>query len=149
MNNKRVMRNHIGNINRAAGTAGGTRYEFILSQDDLLRAYFESHKDLNYNLRKESKRDRFIMNTPAMQQEINKICGNAIQKASKELAELVAADARNEVERQINAALGGSAATTSKNNSSRSTSALSNAIVGGLMSGIGGIINDMFESEDY
>ena len=102
------MRNHIGNIKRAAGTAGGTRYEFILSQDDLLRAYFESHKDLNYNLRKEVKRDRFILNSSAMQQEINKICGNAIQKAGKELAELVAVDARTEIEKQICAAFGSS-----------------------------------------
>ena len=152
MNNKRIVRNHIGNINRAAGNSGtGSRYEFIMSQDDLMNAYFQSHRDLAYSLRKEVKRDRFVLNSAGLQKELKRICDDAIQKASKQLAELVAADARTEVERQIGAALSGkSAAAASKNISrSRSTSQLSNAIVGGLMSGIGGILSDMFDSEDY
>ena len=153
MNSKQVMRNHIGNINRAAGNSGtGSRYEFIMSQDDLMNAYFQSHKDLNYALLKQSKRDRFLVaNSAGLQKELKKICDDAIQKASKQLAELVAADARNEVERQIGAALSGKSAATASNNISRSqkTSALSDAIVGGFMSGIGGILNDMFDSEDY
>ena len=143
-----AMKRHIGNIKRAAGeqnTRG--RYEYILSQDDLMRAYFESKKDLAYNLRKEVKRDRFILNSAAMQEEINKICGNAIQKAGKELAELVAVDARTEIEKQIAAAFGGSTAAKGSNKSS--TSALSNAIVGGLTSGLGSILNDMFYDNDY
>ena len=115
-----------------------------------MNAYFDSHKDLNYALRKEVKRNRVVMNPAGLEKELNRICGNAIIKASKELAELVAADARNEVERQLNAALSGrSAAAKSSNISrSRSTSKLSDAIVGGLMSGIGGILSDMFDNED-
>ena len=143
-----TMKRHIGNINKSAGTTSGTRYEFILSQDDLLRAYFESHKDLAYNLRKEVKRDRFVLNSAAMQQEINKICGKAIQGASKELAELVAADARTEIEKQICAAFGSSNPAAKRSNKN-STSALSNAIVGGLASGLGSILNDMFYDNDY
>lgn len=152
MNNKRAMRNHIGNINRVAGNSGtGSRYEFIMSQDDLMNAYFQSHRDLAYNLRKEVKRDRFVLNSAGLEKELKRICDDAIQKASKQLAELVAADARNEVERQIGAALSGKSAATASNNISRSqkTSALSDAIVGGFMSGIGGILSDMFDSEDY
>lgn len=151
MNSKKIMRNHIANINRAAGNSGtGSRYEFIMSQDDLMNAYFKSHRDLNYALRKMSKRDRFLVaNSAGLEKELKRICDDAIQKASKQLAELVAQDARNEVERQIGAALGGRPATVSKNNSSRSTSALSDAIVGGFMSGIGGILSDMFDSDDY
>lgn len=149
--NSKQMRNHIGNINRVAGNSGtGSRYEFIMSQDDLMRAYFQSHRDLAYNLRKEVKRDRFVLNSAGLEKELKRICDDAIQKASKELAELVAADARNEVERQLGAALGGRPATVSKNISrSQKTSALSDAIVGGFMSGIGGILSDMFDSEDY
>ena len=146
------MKNHIGNLKRTAGqNPSGNRYEYILSQDDLMRAYFESRRDLAYNLRKEVKRDRFILNSAGLEKELKKICDDAIQKASKQLAELVAADARNEVERQIGAALSGKSAATASNNISRSqkTSALSDAIVGGFMSGIGGILSDMFDSEDY
>lgn len=151
MNNKRAMRNHIGNINRVAGNSGtGNRYEFIMSQDDLMNAYFQSHRDLVYNLRKEVKRDRFVLNSAGLEKELKRICDDAIQKASKQLAELVAADARNEVERQIGAALSGKSAAKSNNISrSQKTSALSDAIVGGFMSGIGGILSDMFDSEDY
>ena len=148
MNTNRAFKQHKQMLNRINGITGGNgRYEFILSQEDLMNAYFQSHRDLQYNLRKESKRDRFIMNTPAMQEEINRICGDAIQKASKQSAELVAIDARNEVINQLNVALTGRPAAASNNN--HRTSALANAIVGGLMSGIGGIINDMFDSEDY
>ena len=151
MNSKQIMRNHIANINRVAGNSGtGSRYEFIMSQDDLMNAYFNSHRDLAYNLRKEVKRDRIVMNAAALEKELKKICDDILQNASKELAELVAQDARTEVERQLNAALSGRPAAASNNISrSRSTSKLSDAIVGGFMSGIGSILNDMFDSEDY
>ena len=142
-----TMKRHIGNINKSVGTISGNRYEYILSQDDLMRAYFESHKDLNYNLRKEVKRDRFILNSSAMQQEINKICGKAIQGASKELAELVAADARTEIEKQICAAFGSSNPAAKRSNKN-STSALANAIVGGITSGFGDILSDMLYGDD-
>lgn len=153
MNSKQIIRNHIANINRVAGNSGtGSRYEFIMSQDDLMNAYFNSHKDLNYALLKQSKRDRFLVaNSAGLQKELKKICDDILQNASKELAELVAQDARTEVERQLNAALSGKTAATASNNisRSRSTSKLSDAIVGGFMSGIGGILSDMFDSEDY
>ena len=152
MNSKQIMRNHIANINRVAGNSGtGSRYEFIMSQDDLMNAYFNSHRDLAYNLRKEVKRDRIVMNAAGLQKELKKICDDILQNASKELAELVAQDARTEVERQLNAALSGKTTAAASNNisRSRSTSKLSDAIVGGFMSGIGGILSDMFDSEDY
>ena len=151
MNSKQIMKNHISNINRVAGNSGtGSRYEFIMSQDDLMNAYFNSHRDLAYNLRKEVKRDRIVMNAAGLQKELKKICDDILKNASKELAELVAQDARTEVERQLNAALSGrTAAAAASNNISRSTSKLSDAIVGGFMSGIGGILSDMFDSEDY
>lgn len=151
MNSKKIIRNHIANINRVSGTSGtGSRYEFIISQDDLMNAYFNSHRDLAYNLRKEVKRDRIVMNAAALEKELKKICDDILQNASKKLAELVAQDARTEVERQLNAALSGRPAAASNNISrSSSTSKLSDAIVGGFMSGIGGILSDMFDSEDY
>ena len=152
MNSKQIMKNHIANINKVAGNSGtGSRYEFIMSQDDLMNAYFKSHQDLNYALRKQSKRDRFLVaNSAGLQKELKRICDDILQNTSKELAELVAQDARTEVERQLNAALSGTTAAKSSNISrSRNTSKLANAIVGGFMSGIGGILSDMFDSEYY
>lgn len=151
-NHKAAMQRHIGNIQRAAGNkSGGSeyRYEYILSQDDLMKSYFESHKDLAYALRKEVKRDRYIMNADGLKKDIDRICKEAINAASKELAAMIAHDIQKEVTMQLNGAIQGRTAGAAASKTSSFTMDLSKSLVGGLVSGVRSIFDDMLNSEDY
>lgn len=41
--------------------ASNNRYEYIINQNDLIRAFNDSRNNLNYALLKESKRQRFLI----------------------------------------------------------------------------------------
>ena len=64
------MNHHIGILNKIYGNNDSFRYSYILSQNDLYKAYAESRHDLTYRLKKEVKRDRFVLNTDGLQEEI-------------------------------------------------------------------------------
>lgn len=146
---KRMMKSHIGQLQRAAGGEGtGGRYEYILSQDELMNAYMQSRKDLTYALRKEAKRDRFVMNSAGLQKEINKICAEAIDEASKQMAAMVEQDARNAIERAM-ASIGGTPAPAANSRSTNTGALLGKSLANGLMKGLGGILDDMMSSDDY
>lgn len=148
MNRKQIFNQHQQMLRKSNGIGGnGGKYEFILTQDDLMRAYFEKRKDLAYDLKMERKRDRILLNASALEKELTRICDNVIKNASKEISELIANDIQIAVNNQLGAVISGKPLKTSSNKSY--TTALSNSIVGGLMSGLGGIINDMFDSDDY
>lgn len=148
MNRKQMFNQHQEMLRKSNGIGGnGGKYEFILSHNDLMRAYFEKRKDLSYDLKMERKRDRILLNATALEKELTRICNNVISKASKEISELIANDIQIAVNNQLGAVISGKPLKTSSNKSY--TTALSNSIVGGLMSGLGGIINDMFDSDDY
>lgn len=148
MNSKQIFNQHQQMLRKSNGIGGnGGKYEFILTHNDLMRAYFEKRKDLSYDLKMERKRDRILLNASALEKELTRICDNVIKNASKEISELIANDIQIAVNNQLGAVIGGKPLKTSSNKSY--TTALSNSIVGGLMSGLGGIINDMFDSDDY
>ena len=151
MNAKRMFNQHQKMLNQANGiranSGNNSKYEFILTHNDLMRAYFEKRKDLSYDLKMERKRDRILLNATALEKELTRICDNVIKNASKEISELIANDIQIAVNNQLGAVISGKPLKTSSNKSY--TTALSNSIVGGLMSGLGGIINDMFDSDDY
>lgn len=146
---KRMMKSHIGQLQRAAGGKGtGSRYEYILSQDELMNAYMQSRKDLNYALRKEAKRDRFVMNSAGVQKEMNKICNTAIQEASKQMAAMIEQDARNAIERAM-CSISGTPAPAANSRNNNTGALLGRSLANGLMKGIGGILDDMMSSDDY
>lgn len=148
MNSKQTFNQHQQMLKKSNGISGnGGKYEFILTHNDLMRAYFEKRKDLSYDLKMERKRDRILMNASALEKELTRICDNVIKNASKEISELITNDIQIEVNNQLGAIISGKPLKTSNNKSY--TTALSNSIVGGLMSGLGGIINDMFNSDEY
>ena len=101
--------NHLKNLSIIAGHPV-TRYEYIVSQDDLFKAYANAHKDLRYALRKEAKRDRFILNTEGMQKTINETMIDVFTEASDVLSDAVSTDIINKVQGAFN----GSGAASSK-----------------------------------
>lgn len=54
------MTKEIGSFSHSR-TANGSKYEYIISQDQLAKAFNDSRNALNYPLLKESKRQRFLI----------------------------------------------------------------------------------------
>lgn len=89
------MKHHLGNLSRQVGHDVSNRYSYILSQDELLNAYFQQRQDLQYALRKEIKRDRFILNSRGLEKELNRILEEAITEAANQMLIWLSEDANN------------------------------------------------------
>lgn len=72
------------------------KYTFIADTTDLYNSFVFSHRDLSYPLRKEVKRDRYILNSQGLQKDIEKVVDEALQKAATPLIDLVSTDIANE-----------------------------------------------------
>ena len=72
------------------------KYTFIADTTDLYNGFISSHRDLSYPLRKEVKRDRYIMNSQGLQKDIEKVVDEELQKAAIPLIDIVSTDIANE-----------------------------------------------------
>lgn len=89
MNTNNYINNHLGNLSRLAGHPV-TRYEYMLSRDDLTNAWAKAHADLGYPLKKESARDRFLIyNSKGLEKQINEIITELIINSEKILIEMI------------------------------------------------------------
>lgn len=85
--------NHLGNLSRLVGHPV-TRYEYMLSGEDIMNAWAKAHADLGYPLKKESARDRFLIyNSKGLEKEVNKIITELIINSEKILVEMLREDA--------------------------------------------------------
>ena len=91
------MNNHLNNLKRLNGGKGVTRYEYITSTDELYRNFIESKQDLNYALRKEVKRDRYVMNKEGLERQIKEDINETLMQEIDQLDSLVAADVTNKI----------------------------------------------------
>ena len=74
----------------------GDKYTLIADTTDLYNSFISSHRDLSYPLRKEVKRDRYILNSQGLQKDIEKVVDEALQKAATPLIDLVSTEIANE-----------------------------------------------------
>lgn len=72
------------------------RYAYLMSTYDICNAFVSAHRDLSYPLRKEVKRDRYILNSQGLEKDIEKIVNNALEESAKPLIDLVSTDIANE-----------------------------------------------------
>lgn len=77
-------------------TGKSGKYTFISNTTDLYNSFVSSHRDLSYPLRKEVKRDRYILNSQGLQKDIEKVIDEALEKAATPLIDLVSTDIANE-----------------------------------------------------
>lgn len=77
-------------------TGKANKYTFIADTTDLYNNFVSAHRDLSYPLRKEVKRDRYILNSQGLQKDIEKVVDEALQKAATPLIDLVSTDIANE-----------------------------------------------------
>lgn len=79
-----------------AQTGKNDRYTFIADTTDLYNSFVSSHRDLSYPLRKEVKRDRYILNSQGLQKDIEKVIDEALEKAATPLIDLVSTEIATE-----------------------------------------------------
>lgn len=77
-------------------TGKSGKYTFIADTTDLYNSFVSAHRDLSYPLRKEVKRDRYILNSQGLQKDIEKVVDESLQKAVTPLIDLVSTDIANE-----------------------------------------------------
>ena len=151
-----IMKQHLGNISRQVGRDVAKKYNYILSQEELERSYWESMHDLAYELKKEVSRDRYVFNAKGMEKEINRICQEAIAAASKEMAEMVAEDVAEEVAAQLNGlvqtgsgqiVLGGGGSRRS-GRSSGASSRFAQQLAKGLVKGVSKLVDEMIDPKE-
>ena len=85
-----AMRRHLNNLSRQVGGDVTDRYRFITSSDELYKSFMESKADLRYALKKETKRDRYVvMNSEALSRSIQEACAQALESASEPLGQYI------------------------------------------------------------
>lgn len=77
-------------------TGKSGKYTFIADTTDLYNSFVSAHRDLSYPLRKEVKRDRYILNSQGLQKDIEKVVDESLQKAATPLIDLVSTEITNE-----------------------------------------------------
>lgn len=100
MNDK--MQRHIHNMKKSAGLSGNgaVRYEYILDEKQLVDTYLKRMDDLGYPLRVEPKRDRFVMNSKALQKTFEDAIAKTFQQFEKELYDFVYNDVMEVIEQE-------------------------------------------------
>ena len=100
--NESLMNHHIRNLKNAVGQrANHTKYDFIVSQNELVDSYLHRMDDLGYPLRVESKRDRYVVNRNALQDALEHATVEAIKQMDKEITQWIDTDVSYLVESRL------------------------------------------------
>ncbi|MCM1265430.1 MAG: hypothetical protein NC200_04450 [Candidatus Gastranaerophilales bacterium] len=120
------------------------RYTMILDTNDLYNNFVSAHRDLSYPLRKEVKRDRYIMNSAGLEKDIEKVIDEAIQKAATPLIDLVSTEIANEAYSKLEAIHNGVSGSYIKNTSKINNigSILGKALGKSIVEGVTQLLND-------
>ena len=154
---KGAMSRHQNKLSNITGNDVSRRYSYILTGNDLLNAYLNSKKDLNYALRKEVKRDRFVLNSKGLQKELEELCKKALDSASQGFSQVIAADTVNEVAKQLNGLVqlsngkvvfSGSKVGASNSGRNSAAAQMTKAFTQGVMSGLSGIVEDILDLDE-
>ncbi len=130
---------------RYAVQSGKTsKYTLIADTTDLYNSFVSSHRDLSYPLRKEVKRDRYILNSQGLQKDIEKVVDEALQKAATPLIDLVSTDIATEAYAKLEAIHNGTTITSIKNHSKINSlgSMLGKALGKSIVEGITGLLKE-------
>lgn len=77
------------------------KYFIVTDTSSLEYQLYLSHQDLNYSLKKEVSRDRFVANSPGLEKAIEEVVNNSMMECERELVNLVSTDIINEVQAGI------------------------------------------------
>ena len=138
-----AMKRHLGNISRAVGHDVTNKYSYIISSDDLTNAYVKMKDELGYPLMMDSKYRRAIVyNKKGLEKKIRETIDKCIIDNIMLLDRLVVEDIVTQLNGITQSANG--KIVMGKNSMSNNTMNLfSNALVKGLVNGVGKIIDDI------
>ena len=142
------MNKHLGNISRAVGHDVTNKYSYIISSDDLTNAYVIMKDELGYPLMIDSKYRRAIVyNKKGLEKKIRETIDNCINDNIMLLDRFVVEDIVAQLNGIMQSANG--KIMIGKNNvSSNAKNLFSNALVKGLVNGVGKIIDDITNIEE-
>lgn len=134
---------HLGNISRQVGHDVGNKYSYIVSQDDLINNYLQMRNELGYPLMIDSKKRRAIVyNKIGLEKKIQQIIDNCIINNIKLLDKIIVEDITSQLNGLTQNASG--AFVMGKGSVKNSMiNLLSNAMVKGIVDGVGKVIEDM------
>ena len=143
-----AMNKHLGNISRAVGHDVTNKYSYIISSDDLTNAYVKMKDELGYPLMIDSKYRRAIVyNKKGLEKKIRETIDNCIIDNIMLLDRMVVEDIVTQLNGIMQSANG--KIMIGKNNvSSNAKNLFSNALVKGLVNGVGKIIDDITNIEE-
>ena len=132
------MSDLIGNYINAKNHNSG-RYEYIINQDQLIKAFNDSRNNLNYALLKESKRQRFLIaNSQGLKEKFFDVVNKDLQKAADKIEQSITIDICNNITQLFN---GGSMNPSSNIN-------LGSALGRAIGSGIVAIADEILKLEE-
>ena len=118
------------------------RYSLIIDTDDIYNSFILAHRDLSYPLRKEVKRDRYVMNSQGLKKDIEKVVNECLEKQAKPLIDTVSTEIARESYRKLEEIHNTGTIKTSYNSNSLG-SLLGKNLVKGITSGISRVLDDM------
>lgn len=125
-------------------TGKANKYTLLVDTNDIYNSFVSAHRDLSYPLRKEVKRDRYIMNSQGLQKDIEKVVDECLNKAATPLIDLVSTEIATEAYAKLEAIHNGTNIVTIKNNSKMNSlgSTLGRILGKSLVEGITSILDD-------
>lgn len=111
MNNydtKAIAQRHITNLKKSANLlgSGSIKYEHILTKDQLINSYLQQMNELGYLLRKEVKRNRYVLTSDSLDEVINKAVNIAIEQIETEIQAFINNNVTQGITQATNEVLG-------------------------------------------
>ena len=143
-----AMNKHLGNISRAVGHDVTNKYNYIISSDDLTNAYVKMKDELGYPLMLDSKYRRAIVyNKKGLEKKIRETIDKSIINNIMLLDRMVVEDIVTQLN-GITQSSNGKMIIGKTSVSNNTMNLFSNALVKGLVSGVGKIIDDITDIKE-
>lgn len=103
---KQLMRNHLKNMKASTRRSDGSiEYHSIMTYEDYKASLIEGMSDLGYPLRKEVKRDRFVLNSEGMRQTMEIATRKALEWHEQEIYAFLQNEVKQEIARSASEVL--------------------------------------------
>lgn len=96
-----IAERHLMNLKKSAGLLGNgsIKYEYILTQEQLINSYLSRMSDLGYALKVEPKRDRYVLNKEVMRKAIEEASTKALEQFAQQIYVFLDNDVNKLIER--------------------------------------------------
>ena len=143
-----AMNKHLGNISRAVGHDVTNKYNYIISSDDLTNAYVKMKDELGYPLMIDRKYRRAIVyNKKGLEKKIRETIDKSIINNIMLSDRMVVEDIVTQLN-GITQSSNGKMIIGKTSVSNNAMNLFSNALVKGLVSGVGKIIDDITDIKE-